>query len=379
MRRLFLVLCVMLSAGFMLSACLGSNSSETTVYDDTALTGLTLGTLNRYLHTTAHDGSDSVYKQTVNASKVVMSIDHLNGRVYNLDSLPLGCDLKHVTCTLTTHRNGLALIKSITSDSLFYHSQTDSVDFSVPRTVRVYSSDGAHYRDYTITLNVKQSTMTGISWQEVSVAEYDSRDTRPAQESISEAAGMTLAGVSTREMFALTTDGQLMTTSNGGKTWQPETLDGEEELLPRQRLAWVSWPYAKAGNADYTLLVGVCPGATDRMYVWRKIATYNNKSTDIGGLWTCMTTGAKDSRYYLPSNISVSLAYCGYSAGVLAFGSDGNVYRSMDQGITWKKDTSYTLPSGASGMLSAVTSEDYATVWLKSPQQGRAWKGTVLK
>lgn len=151
-------LVVLLAAACMLSSCLNSDD-DTTEYNyskDTAISAFTLGTLNRYLHTTSSTGADSIYKTTVTGSYYKMVIDQLGRQIYNTDSLPYGTDAKHVLATITAVNNGIILIKNVDSDSLRYYSSTDSIDFSTPRTVRIVSQDGQRYADYTVTLNVRK-------------------------------------------------------------------------------------------------------------------------------------------------------------------------------------------------------------------------------
>lgn len=159
-------LVVLLAAACMLSSCLNSDD-DTTEYNyskDTAISAFTLGTLNRYLHTTSSTGADSIYKTTVTGSYYKMVIDQLGRQIYNTDSLPYGTDAKHVLATITAVNNGIILIKNVDSDSLRYYSSTDSIDFSTPRTVRIVSQDGQRYADYTVTLNVRKVPVGTVDW-----------------------------------------------------------------------------------------------------------------------------------------------------------------------------------------------------------------------
>lgn len=377
MRRTIYVLCVVALAATMLSGCLKSNDSEATYYEDTALTTFTLGTLNRYLHTTAKDGSDSVYKATFSGTSYALNIDQLNGKVFNTDSLPIGTDLKHVVCTLTAYHNGLVLIKSTTSDSLFYVTATDSIDFSVPRLLRVFASSGQHYRDYTVTLVAKQSNARGIAWTEGTAADTDLFATDEALLERTQAQGLTLVGNSRKELFALTGNGQqLMASTDGGYNWGTETLASDAALLPQLPTGTTTWAYAPAGDADYTLLVGATTALDDRLSVWRKITIYDDD--EVEGQWKCLTTAAIASRFCLPAGISVALAYTDATNGVLAFGSNGSIYRSLDQGISWNRDTTYAMPTAVVGPVSVKTTSDGA-LWLQDKATKRVWKGALLK
>ena len=56
MKRIFQVFCGLLVAALSLISCLNSSDDSTTYYCDMAIKTFTLGTLNRYLHTTTSDG-----------------------------------------------------------------------------------------------------------------------------------------------------------------------------------------------------------------------------------------------------------------------------------------------------------------------------------
>ena len=65
MKKLFKPLCVMLGALVTMTSCLGNGDDDTTVYSDMAITAFTLGTLNRYTHSTSSDtGNDTIIKST---------------------------------------------------------------------------------------------------------------------------------------------------------------------------------------------------------------------------------------------------------------------------------------------------------------------------
>ncbi len=159
-------LLILVVAASLLSSCLNSDDdSDYNYYKDTGISAFTLGTLNRYLHTTTTSGTDTVYKTTYTGSAYKMTIDHFGGRIFNTDSLPYGTDTKHVIATITSTNNGYILLKSATSDTLSYYSSTDSMDFSTPRTLRVVAQDGQRYVDYTVRLNARQVPAGTLAWQ----------------------------------------------------------------------------------------------------------------------------------------------------------------------------------------------------------------------
>lgn len=147
------------------TSCMNSSDNTITTYSDAAITSFSVGTLNRTMHTTSSTGEDSVYTTTVDCSGYAFSIDQLKHEIFNVDSLPVGIDATRVLCTLATYNSGTAIVKGRTDDeSDVYFSSSDSLDLSVKRIIRVYSSDGTAYNDYTVTLNVHQQDPDEFQW-----------------------------------------------------------------------------------------------------------------------------------------------------------------------------------------------------------------------
>ena len=97
----------------MVSSCLGDNDTEYTYYDDTAITGITLGTLNIYGYKKASDGvTNSLYKKgTVTGGS--LTIDQYNRTITNAsDSLPVGTDLTKVLFSSITFKTRLRSVFS---------------------------------------------------------------------------------------------------------------------------------------------------------------------------------------------------------------------------------------------------------------------------
>ena len=303
MRKIFLACWVMLVAVLMLPSCLGSDD-DVTVYDDVAITSFTLGTLNRYVTKTLSDGSDSTYKVTYAGSAY---------KVGDIPVVPMG-----------------ETIKSMTSDSLFTYSSTDSIDFSQPRTFRVFSTDGLYYRDYVVSISARQYAAGSLLWTAMGNTAMPEAEIVP--DSIDE-----------------------------------QNIADDASLLPRKSLAYVSW--TAADNIKYSLWAGLRADTDTAMTLWRKVSDANH-----AGQWVYMTQ-AEDNPYYLPAMSQAALVY--YGGSLLALGGNGAIYQSRDQGITWKSSSTQKMPEGFGGApLKAVVSEGY--LWLQDGK-GRVWRGVMNK
>ena len=316
----------MLTILLMMPSCLNSDEDVTT-YDDVALTSVTLGTMNRYLTTTTSAGKDSLYKVTFAGSTIKLVIDQLGCRIFNNDSLPYGTDLKHVVCTMSTKNSALVTIKSPTSDSLYIVSSTDSIDFSSPRTLRVLATDGIHYRDYQMSLTAHKMQQGVLVW--------------------TKSDAMPIIDVIEPEYI------------------DPTMVDDDVEKIPQLSMAYVSWKMA--GNVDCSLWAGLCAESDTTMTLWRKLS-----DSDHEGKWVLMTQ-SENNPYPLPAMKQVELLY--YQGYLLALGSNGNVYKSSDQGITWKTSSKLNMPNGFGGTpMSAFVSN--GSIWL-TDAKGQTWRGVV--
>lgn len=185
MKKRIYSLVLLVAACLSLTSCLddASSSSSVTLYDDTAIVGFGLGTLNRYHYfyatTTSSTGEDSTYVDSVYVEKVDCSgykftIDQNRGIIYNVDSLPAGLDRKHVVCSASAKNGGTVVLKiqpeEEGADSLFFLSTIDSLDFSDPVELRAYNGTLTSYRAYTVTINMHTQQADELNWQSVTTS-----------------------------------------------------------------------------------------------------------------------------------------------------------------------------------------------------------------
>ena len=327
MRKIFLACWVMLVAVFMLPSCLGSDD-DVEVYDDVAITSFSLGTLNRYVTATI-DGKDTTYKVSYAGSAYKMAIDQLGCRIFNNDSLPVGTDVKHVVCSLSVRNNALITIKSMTSDSLTVFSTTDSIDFSQPRTFRIFSTDGQHYRDYVVSVSARQVEAGTLLWTAVE-------------------------------------EGLMPETELVADSIDVSNIDADASLVPTQSLSYVAW--TGANNIHYVMWAGLLNESDEAMTLWRKVSDAGH-----AGQWVYMTLD-ESNPYYLPAMKQVVMVY--YGGTLLAIGGNGTIYQSRDQGITWNTSSKLAMPAGyTGGTLKAVVQDGW--LWLQAGN--KCWKGTMTK
>ena len=373
MNKHISALLALIMGALMMTSCLKSDdNSDVIYYQDTAITDFSLTTVNRYIHTTSKSGKDSVYKEVVQYP-VTFNIDQYDQEIFNTDSIYADCDLKHVLVTITTKNSGVVAIKDIASDTLRTYNSTDSIDLSQTREFRVYSQSGSTYRSYQVTVNKHQSVTDKIIWEEMPADSYPV-DTKKAQwEQIVADAGLAcFIGAGTKEAYAYSEDGQLMVTTDEGATWNPDSLDESSLLLPKENIAFVSYPYAANEKTDYQILAGCLEEGEITSCLWRKIAEYGEDSEP--GKWAFMSTEIFN-RYYLPATNDLNLVW--FHGQVLAICSSW-IRSSIDGGITWKISSGLQLP--ADDLIEVeVRTDDEGALWLKDKNSDKVWRGTMVE
>ena len=171
MKRKFFAFILLMTAGLSLSSCLSSDDDTNIEYThDTAITAFSLGTLTRYYHgVSSKTGNDTTLTAEVTGSKYKFYIDQTLREIYNPDSLPVGTKTSAVLATITAKQSSPVFLMHADYpekiDSARYYSSSDSIDFSVPRQIRVYNNDFSAYSTYKVTVNVHKEGRDSFVWR----------------------------------------------------------------------------------------------------------------------------------------------------------------------------------------------------------------------
>ena len=178
MRPLLSLIAVLLTCLLPASCLKNDDEIDLTQYNDLFVSSVAFGSMPRYLHTTASDGSDSIFKTTVSAASLYpLSIDHLSNTIYNADSLPLGVDAaKIIFSTFNTSQGTLAIEKPGTEEDTLY-TTTDSIDFSNgPRKFKLYGLDGTSRRTYTVDVRIHREATDSLTWRKLTREAWESEE-----------------------------------------------------------------------------------------------------------------------------------------------------------------------------------------------------------
>ena len=121
-----------------------------------------------------------------NLDSVFFTIDLVNAKIYNADSLPYGTDVSRLVTNITTNGSSVAELhvpRPGQSDTIinYLKNSTDSINFSNgPVKFHIVALDKKTSRDYTISVNVHKVKPDSLFWNKLSVNKLPANLTNPA-------------------------------------------------------------------------------------------------------------------------------------------------------------------------------------------------------
>ena len=338
MKRKFFAFIALITATLSLSSCLSSDETTVEYTHDTAITAFSLGSLDRYTKTKA--GKDTLLKANVTGSDYKFYIDQAQRLIYNVDSLPCGVRDTAILATISSKNSSPILLMDInkTDSVAAYYSSSDSINFSKPRFIRVYSSDYSAYAQYKVTVNVHKELPYEFKWHEL------------AQNNSQLAAFFDLKAVACGDdiyVFGKTADGTkvLKSAINDGSAWSSITMN----------VSLSSDAYQSAVALD------------GKLYISDAGKVYASADAET---WTEVSENA-DIKQLIGASSQYLYAYT--TAGISV---------SKDQGVSWKAEKLDTdadsLPTqnvsmNVAGVLSAKNVENVMLMGTRD----KAWNDTV--
>lgn len=373
MKRKFFAFIALITATLSLSSCLSSDETTVEYTHDTAITAFSLGSLDRYTKTKA--GKDTLLKANVTGSDYKFYIDQAQRLIYNVDSLPAGTRTTAVLATITSKNSSPVILmhakQTENLDSAAYYSSTDSINFSEPRFIRVYSSDYSAYAQYKVIVNVHKELPYEFKWHEL------------AQNNSQLAAFSDLKAVACGDdiyVFGKTAEGTkvLKSAINDGSAWSSITMneslssdayqsavaldgklyiaDGGKVYASADAATWT----VVSDNADIKQLIGA---SSKNLYAYT--ATGISVSEDKGANWKAEKLDT-DKAYLPKQNISMNVA------GVLSAKDVENVMLlgTRDKALkdtvatTWLRTVDYANEDGQWNYLEIENNKSGKMPWL---------------
>ena len=150
-----------------------------------------------------------------------------------------------------------------------------------------------------------------------------------------------LVGASSKYLYAFTATG-ISVSKDKGATWTAQKIDADFSLLPTQNLSMSVSDIASVKNAENVLLMGT----RDASYgdtiatTWTHVADYATNAPEYA--WNYLDLDANQGGKMPMMN---EVLTCAADTGFVALGSNGNWYKSKDNGLTWAVDSLISLPA----------------------------------
>lgn len=438
-----------------LFSCLDDDSTSIVTYDDTAVSSASFGTLVRVVNTKTKDGlKDSTYNSSFTGTYYPIHIDQLKHTIYNVDSLPKGTKMDKLLLNISTKNSGIAALKSIKSDSVRFFSATDSLDFSQPRTLIVYSNSGAYLRKYEVNFVAHKEEADVFTWSKVATCDVfknaddvkcallgnsiialtkkdgaselysssisdgkswtsvaspaalsdkasmisangkllilDNETLYSCDESYSwsdlSAAGMaSLVGICNNELFAINTANEMCMSTDMGANWTKDAADASVSFMPSNSISSVS--AATKSNNEVARIVMVGNRDTDifttdsTAVVWSKIVEATPEKDMPWGYQEFVS----QNRFKLPNMDNLSITP--YHEGIIAIGGASHgkkpvnayekMYYSIDNGLSWQKDSRFSMPENFSATSATIITDADNFLWIIATGSGDVWKGRL--
>lgn len=166
MRNKIYSLVAFMAATLALTGCMKNEELDNKdAYNGTAIVSFTIDKVKVARDTVNSAGKDTTIWVSYKAKNHKFYIDQLNGTIYNPDSLPCGTKVNAMLVKLVTKRHEMITIKALEDATEKEVVKDDSIDFSKPRTVYVYSENHQFHRAYTITVNVHKQVGNHFAWK----------------------------------------------------------------------------------------------------------------------------------------------------------------------------------------------------------------------
>ena len=162
-----LVAGVMATTAF-LSSCLKSDYAEIEYPVESSIKAFSIGTLHQTIHGKDSEGNDSDYVDTISYAHIPFTIDQINRKIYNKDSLPKEVDVTKVLASISADNGAIYYVNKNGKDSLW--TSADSLDFTNEVTFKVmaYSELQNKFvfgKPYTVKVNVHKLNPDSLVWK----------------------------------------------------------------------------------------------------------------------------------------------------------------------------------------------------------------------
>ena len=162
-----LVAGVMATTAF-LSSCLKSDYAEIEYPVESSIKAFSIGTLHQTIYGKDSEGKDSFYVDTISYADVPFTIDQINRKIYNKDSLPKEVDVTKVLASISADNGAIYYVNKNGKDSLWTYADTLDFTNAVAFKVMAYSELQNKFvfgKHYTVKVNVHKLNPDSLVWK----------------------------------------------------------------------------------------------------------------------------------------------------------------------------------------------------------------------
>ena len=209
----------------LMVSCSKSNETETSPY--CGINSFGVSSIISYVPYQTSGGTTVLQKKTVDGSSILFNIDQQAGTIRTATPLPNWIDLTKVVPTFSCYGTLFYINGEYMS---LMTSGSDSLDFTVPHTIRCFSTDGLYSKDYLVTFDKNPDVQDSIVWE--SVASNLSLNADAHKELVVTATYKDITGADSlvRRIFVFSNDGsgqpQVTSTTERSQatTWTDQTV-----------------------------------------------------------------------------------------------------------------------------------------------------------
>lgn len=149
--------------GLAMTGILGAcNSSDTEEYDAADMSGVAVTAFKLQADKDILENLDSVF----------FSIDLVNARIFNADSLPQGTDIDSLAVTISTDQCSVCEFSMVSTEGkdtvIDYLTNPDAkLNFTKPVTLKIVSSDNSAQMVYSVKVNVHELMTDSLWWNDL--------------------------------------------------------------------------------------------------------------------------------------------------------------------------------------------------------------------
>jgi hypothetical protein len=162
--KILAVICSLIFTAIATTSCLKSDDTDVEYSSNASITAFSINDIETKYTAKTSDNKDTTITVTLTGSDYVFSIDQNKRLIQNVDSLPVGTDIKSVVVNITADTNYIIIVNQEDSNKDSLWTSTDSLNYEKPILMKVIAADGTYGPIYTTKINVHKQVPDSLVW-----------------------------------------------------------------------------------------------------------------------------------------------------------------------------------------------------------------------